>query len=93
MAKTAKNASIKRSSETDRYVVPNKDRGGWDIVKEGHRRATGHAKTKTDAVKQARAVIRNSGGGELRVMNRSGKLTVSDTVTPRRARARRSARR
>lgn len=86
MAKTAKSPSIKRTSETDRYVVPNKERGGWDIVKVGHRRATGYAKTKHEAVSTARTILRREGGGELRIMNRYGKLTDSNTIPPRQAR-------
>jgi len=84
MAKSSpKMPTIKRTSQTDRYVVPNKERGGWDIVKEGHRRATGHAKTKHEAIANARKVVRNEGGGELRIVNRYGKLTDSNTIAPR----------
>jgi len=83
MAKTARKLSVKRTSESDRYVVPNKKSGGWDIFKEGHRRATGHAKTKADAVEQAREILRQAGGGELRVLNRTGKFIDSDTVPAR----------
>ena len=85
MAKPTKSPSIKRTSETDRYVVPNKS-GGWDIVKEGHRRATGHAMKKQEAIVHALKIVRNEGGGELRIVNRYGKLTDSDTIPPSRRR-------
>ncbi len=84
MAKSSKTLAIKRTSETDRYIVPSKGgNGGWDIVKHGHRRATGHAKTKSEAIANARSILRREGGGELRIMNRDGKLTDSNTIAPR----------
>jgi hypothetical protein len=66
-----------------RYVVPTKS-GGWDIVKEGDRRGTTRAKTKTQAIDRARDIVRREGGGEVRVMNRDGKMTGSATVPKRR---------
>jgi hypothetical protein len=62
-----------------RYVKQAND-GGWDVVKEGHRRATAHGATKTDAVKAARKLIRHEGGGEIRIMNRTGKITEADAI-------------
>lgn len=87
MPKTAKQPQVRRASANDRYVVPNARKGGWDIVKEGHRRATGHAKTKQEAIAHARQAVRRDGGGELRIVNRSGKLTDSDTVPQAKRRA------
>jgi hypothetical protein len=63
----------------DRYVVPNGKRG-WDVVKEGHLRPTGHAETRAKAVAQARASVRREGGGEVLVMNRAGKITDAKPV-------------
>jgi Uncharacterized protein conserved in bacteria (DUF2188) len=88
MPKT-KARTIKKRTSRDRYVVPSKDRGGWDIVQEGHRRATAHARTKAEAVATARKTLRAAGGGELRIVNRSGKLTDSDTIPPTKKRAKR----
>jgi hypothetical protein len=82
MSKAIRKQAVKRRSASDRYVVPNPT-SGWDIIKEGHRRATGHADTKVAAVRDARSLLRKEGGGELRVLNRSGKVTTSDTVSPR----------
>jgi len=87
MSKTAKRPQVKRASANDRYVVPNSDRGGWDVVKEGHRRATGYAKTKQEAITHARQAVRRDGGGELRIVNHAGKLTDSDTIPPAKRRA------
>jgi hypothetical protein len=69
-----------------RYVQPN-DGGGWDVLKEGHNRATAHASTQADAIAHARKLVRAEGGGEIRVMNRFGKVVDSDTVAPRRSAA------
>jgi hypothetical protein len=65
-----------------RYVKPNPD-GGWDVLKEGDRRTSVHAETQSEAVTRARAIVRSSGGGEVRVLNRAGKLVDSKTVAKR----------
>lgn len=62
---------------------------GWDIVKEGHRRATAHGATKVDAIETARKLVLEEGGGEIQVLNRSGK--VVDERTVRRSRTRLAA--
>jgi uncharacterized protein DUF2188 len=54
--------------------------GGWEILKEGHLRATAHGATKGAAVKAARSAVRREGGGEVLVMNRTGKVVEADTV-------------
>lgn len=67
-------------NDSDRYVVPNKDRGGWDVVKENHGRASAHTDTKKEAVDRAREIIKNEGGGEIRIANKDGQFIDSDTV-------------
>jgi len=62
-----------------RYVKKASGRG-WDVVKEGHRRATAHGDTKADAVKTARELIRQEGGGEVRILNRTGKVVDASKV-------------
>lgn len=61
-----------------RYIRPSK--GGWDIVEEGHRRGTGRAATKKEALGRARELAREEGGGEVLVLNSHGKVTDADTV-------------
>jgi hypothetical protein len=68
------------ANDSDRYVVPNKDRGGWDVVKEDHKRASVHTDTKREALDRAREIVRNEGGGELRIQNKDGRFIDSDTV-------------
>lgn len=70
-----------------RYVKKSDD-GGWDVVKDGHRRATAHGSTKHAAVELARELTRQEGGGEVAVINRTGKVVEADTV---RAPSRRAA--
>lgn len=70
---------------TTRYVKKAKGRG-WDIVKEGHRRATAHGSTKADAVKTARKLVLQEGGGEIQVLNPTGKVVEATTVRSRRKR-------
>lgn len=65
----------------DRRYVKQNASGGWDVLKEGDRRASVHAKTQSEAVTRARAIVRKAGGGEVRVMNRAGKIVDSNTVS------------
>lgn len=69
-----------------RYVKQGDD-GGWDVVKEGHRWPTAHSATKRGAVDAARELVRNEGGGEVRIMNRTGKIVEANTVPRPRRRA------
>jgi hypothetical protein len=75
--------------KNNRYVRPA-SQGGWEIVKEGHRRGTALETTKARAIVRARELVRSEGGGEVRVMNRTGKLVDSNTVPARRPRASRA---
>ncbi len=63
-----------------RYVKKASSGRGWDVVREGHRRATAHGATKADAVKTARELTRQEGGGEIRILNRTGKVVDASKV-------------
>jgi hypothetical protein len=71
---------MSNKNDSDRYVVPNNERGGWDVVKEGHQRASAHKHLMSDELNRAREIVRNEGGGEIRIQNQAGKLIDSDTV-------------
>jgi pimeloyl-CoA synthetase len=71
---------MSKANDSDRYVVPNKERGGWDVKKEHAKRASAHTGIKKDAVDRARQIVKNEGGGEIRIQNQKGKLIDSDTV-------------
>lgn len=83
------------NEKNTRYVCPSAE-GGWDVIGEGHRRASAHASTQSEAIQRAREILKNVGGGEVRVMNKYGKLVDRDSVSSSRlrsfARARLSAR-
>jgi hypothetical protein len=70
-----------READNTRYVRKAAN-GKWEVRKDGHLRATVHTRTKTDALKAARAAVREEGGGEVLVMNRTGKV-VEDVTVPR----------
>jgi hypothetical protein len=61
--------------------------GSWEILKEGHRRATAHSRTRDGALKAARTAVRKEGGGEVVLMNRTGKVVGTDTVARPKSRA------
>ena len=69
-----------------RYVRKRSNGGGWDVVKQGHVRATAHGTTKREAIRKAAKAVRREGGGEVRVVNRTGKITDADTIRPPRKR-------
>lgn len=69
-----------KGNDNDRYVVPNSERGGWDVVKEDHERASAHTRTKKEAVDRAREIVENLGGGEVRQAKRDGTFGDSDTT-------------
>jgi hypothetical protein len=63
-----------------RYVRKSRSGGSWEVVRPGHVRGTVREETKKDAVKAARKLVSRDGGGEVRVMNRTGKIADTKTV-------------
>lgn len=72
-----------KGSGAARHVVHN-PKGGWDVRKPGSTRASAHANTQSDAVARAREIVRNSGGGEVRIHGRDGRIRDADTIPPAR---------
>jgi hypothetical protein len=68
-----------------RYVRPSG--GGWEVLEGGRRRGTVKTATKSDAIAKARKLVRDQGGGEVRVMNSQGKMTKADTVRASKSKA------
>jgi hypothetical protein len=79
-------------NDNDRCVQPNKERRGWDVVKEDHKQASAHTDTKAEAINRSREIVRNQGRGELRIKNEQRQLIDSDTIKPGRESARRDTR-
>jgi hypothetical protein len=61
--------------------IRQNEAGEWDVLKQGDRRAAVTAATKNAAVSRARNLIRREGGGEIRIVNRSGKIVETRPVT------------
>lgn len=59
------------------HVVPN-PKGGWDVKRGGADRASGHFDKKQDAIDAGREISRNQ-GTELKIHNRDGKISQSDS--------------
>lgn len=69
-----------RSSESDRQVAPNPERGGWDVRKAGAGRVSAHARTKAEAERRAREMIAREGGGELVTHDKNGRPVARKKV-------------
>jgi hypothetical protein len=65
---------------TKLYVLPI--RGGWGVLAHGRRRPLLQHSTRSRAVALARETIRQHGGGEVVVLNRSGRVIESNAVRP-----------
>ena len=64
-----------------RHVVPD-GKGNWKVVKPGAKRASDVLPTQREAVKRAKKIVSNKGGGEVRIHGRDGRIRDSDTVAP-----------
>lgn len=64
------------------HVSKDKDTGEWNITKEGATRTSGSESTQKEAEQRAKELTGNSGGGEVRIHGRDGKIRDSDTVAP-----------
>ncbi len=60
------------------HVVPNSDRGGWDIRQSGSQRSSGHFDTKREAEERAREISRNQ-ETELVIHNKDGLISRKDS--------------
>lgn len=60
------------------HVVPNSDRGGWDVKQNGADRASAHFDTKQQAVDRGREISRNQ-GTEFVVHNKDGRIGGKDS--------------
>jgi hypothetical protein len=68
-------------TRNERHVVRNPE-GGWDIRAPGAQRSSGHTGTQADAIDRAREIVANSGGGEVVIHGRDGRIRDTDTVPP-----------
>jgi len=65
-------------AKRDYHVVPNKDRGGWDVRRDGADRSSGHFERKSDAMDRGRELAREH-KTELVEHGRNGRIQDSDS--------------
>ena len=66
--------------KNDRYVTRHPK--GWAVQSPGGNRASSVHDTQREAIESAKDIVRNLGGGEVRIQDRSGRWRDSDTVAP-----------
>ncbi|CAN5261998.1 hypothetical protein BH09ACT3_BH09ACT3_08610 [soil metagenome] len=72
---------VATGNDGNRHVVPNTERGGWDVVKENHERSSGHYDTQKEAEARARQIVDKTsrGNGEVITHGRDGRIRDSDS--------------
>lgn len=72
---------VSTGNDGNRHVVPNRERGGWDVVKENHERSSGHFDTQKEAIDRAREIVEKTAGGngEIVIHGKDGKIRDSDS--------------
>ena len=66
--------------KNQRIVGPHDD--GWAVRKPGTGRASAVLPTQAEAERRAKVIVGNSGGGEVRIQGRDGRIRDTDTVKP-----------
>ncbi len=64
--------------DNDRYVVKHPD--GWAVKKGGAERPSDVFPTQKEAEQRAKQIVKNLGGGEVRIQDQNGRWRDSDTV-------------
>jgi predicted DNA binding CopG/RHH family protein len=70
-------------STNDRHVVPASGEG-WDVKRSGARRASSHHATRAAAIRRAQEIVRNAGGGEVIIRDRTAPIRDAGPVPSRR---------
>ena len=68
--------------------MPNRERGGWEVVKQVALRSSGRYSTQADALRAARNIAGKDGGGQITVHGSDGLIRESVTVSEASAAAR-----
>jgi hypothetical protein len=71
--------SIKMAKRNVIYVNPNKKKGGWDVKKQGAKRAQKHFETKDPAIQFGKKLAKGSGPGQLKVKKQNGRIQTEHT--------------
>lgn len=65
------------------HITQKKGQKGWNVQKEGGKKASAIVGTQKDAEKIAKQFSKNNGGGEVRIHRpKAGPIRDSDTVKP-----------
>ena len=64
-----------------RIVAPRPD-GQWEVKAPSADRASGVFGTQREAIDRGKEIVGNSGGGEVQIRGRDGRIRDSDTVKP-----------
>ena len=67
-------------SKNDRFVVRRGEK--WAVVGPNAKKASALTNTQRQAETRAKEIVKNRGGGEVRIQNREGRFRDSDTVAP-----------
>ena len=66
----------------NKRIVQRREGGDWEVRKPGGARASDVVRTQAEGINRARAILSNSGGGEMQVRSRKGTIRAQDTVAP-----------
>ena len=61
------------------FVSPNNKRGGWDVKKQGAKRASKHFGTKKPAIQHGKNIAKSSELGQLKIQKQNGKMQTEYT--------------
>jgi len=61
------------------YVNPNKKRGGWDVKKQGEKRARKHFDNKSEAIPFGKQLAKKSGLGQIKIKKQNGRIQTEHT--------------
>ena len=67
--------------KNDRTVSRRPD-GQWSNKKDGSERASSLHRTQREAAEEAKRLIRQDGGGELKIKGEDGRIRSKDTIAP-----------
>lgn len=80
LGKAGKRGSRKGRLVAVRHVLPHAG-GGWSVRSPGGERASAYATTQDEAIKRAREILRNAGGGEVVIHARNGSIRGTTQVS------------
>lgn len=68
-------------TRNERHVQPD-GQGGWKVTKPNSDRSSANLPRQSDAIDRAREIVQRSGGGEVVIHGRDGRIRDADTVAP-----------